>query len=155
VTERLAGLGATPEPCIQERNRQVAKAQAEGGCVPASRCVIALGPISFPEVCFPTPAERNAVIDAIKAAEIEAAILEQVVEEATRPEANGPEAERDVTDAATDLETEQEGLGREHEAYVAERERADARTVWLRTRAAQLTQDRDHLRTLGQTLGIG
>jgi len=139
---------------VQERQRQIAEAQARGGCVPASTCIAPPFTLKFPEACFPTPAERNAVINEIKAAEIEAAILEQVVEEATKPESNAPEAEQRATDAAARVEAEQAALKEAHDAVAGEDARAAVIKAELSARLIQLRQDRDQLRTLQRSLGI-
>jgi len=110
--------------------------------------------MNFPEACFPTPAERNAVIDTIKAAEIEAAILEQVVEEATKPASNAPEAERQATDAAVQVEAEEVALRQAHDAYVAEGAAAAAALAALQARLSQVKQDREQLLSLQRSLGI-
>ena len=122
--------------------------------MPASTCIAPPFTMNFSEACYPTPAERNAVIDAIKAAEIEAAILEQVVEEATNPVSNAPEAEQQASEAAGQVAAEQEALRQAHEVYVAEGAGAAAALAALQARLSQLKQDREQLLSLQRSLGI-
>src|SRR5207248_1468676 len=133
----LAGLGLLgAAPCMDERRRQIADAQAKGGCLPASTCDAGSFRLQFPYVCYPAPGEQDRVVNDVKAAEIEGAVLENVAEEAEKPESNTPEAQQKAIDAAHQLDADHEAFRRGHEAYVSAVATAGARQETLLRRLA-------------------
>lgn len=155
IRSLLAGLGLLgAAPCLDERKRQIAEAQARGGCVEASYCDTGTLKATFPRVCYPSPAERQAVINDIKASEIEAAILEQFADEADKPESNAPDAQQHASDAASKLETERQGLESVHVAYQAQIARAAALRAELARLRDVAKRDRDNLAALQRSVGI-
>jgi hypothetical protein len=151
----LAGLGLLGSaPCLDERKRQIAEAQAKGGCVEASYCDTGTLKATFPRVCYPSPAEREAVINDFKSAEIEAAVLQNVLDDAQKPDANSPEAQQKATDAAHQLDADHEAFRQTYAAHVAEVTAADARRTALQRELALAKQDRDDLVALQRNVGI-
>jgi hypothetical protein len=151
----LAGLGLLGHaPCVDERVSQVANAQAKGGCVPASVCDTGTFTVHYPQVCYPSPAEREAVVNDIKSAEIEAAVLQNVLDDAQKPDANSPGAQQKATDAADQLDVDHEAFRQTYAAHVSEVAAADARRTALQRELALAKQDRDDLVALQRNVGI-
>lgn len=142
----LAGLGAGKivlydpnSQCAKDYDAAVARAKAQGGCVPPVQCQY----MPRPGVCFDDPRTKEKVINDIKALEIEAGGLEVMIEMAEAADANSEGAEANVIEEADRLTVDVADL--QIMADAARARIADAENA----RGALAMQRDNLLRTLG------